>query len=261
MRIPLHQVDAFTETLFGGNPAAVCPLDDPIPEDLQQRIAFENQLSETAFLLPRGDGFDLRWFTPRAEVDLCGHATLAAGHVVFTILQPDRETPVRFETASGPLVVERTDEGYLLDLPSCPGVEREVTEALTDALGVRPRGVRATPRDLYALLADEAEVRSLTPDFRALAALPLDGVGVGAPGETADVVSRFFAPALGIDEDPVTGSAHATWVPWIAELTGRSRLSCRQLSERGGTLGAELVDGRVQLTGQCVHYLSGTIEV
>lgn len=275
MPIPIYQVDAFASALFRGNPAAVCPLAVPLPDALQQSIALENQLSETAFLLAAADGtpavpsYRLRWFTPAAEVSLCGHATLAAGHVVLTELAPGARA-VRFATASGELSVARAGAtgSYALGLPARPGRElspgSDFVERLAAALGVRPRAVRDTGGDLYALLGSEREVRELLPDFRALAALfPLgrDGIGVGAPGDEVDVVSRFFAPALGIDEDPVTGSAHATWVPWFAERTGRARLSCRQLSRRGGELVGALAGDRVILEGRCVTYLRGTIEV
>jgi len=275
VQIPLHQVDAFASALFRGNPAAVCPLPSPIPDALQQAIAFENQLSETAFLLPGEGGtheepvYRLRWFAPAAEVSLCGHATLAAGHVVLAEIAPVARA-VRFATASGPLVVERGAEAgrYRLDLPARPGKElapgHTLFEELAAGLGARPLAVRDTGGDLFALLRSEREVRELAPDFRALAALlPLgrDGVGVGAPGDEVDLVSRFFAPAIGIDEDPVTGSAHATWVPWFAERSGKRRFACRQISRRGGDLAAELAGERVILEGGCVTFLRGTIEV
>lgn len=273
MRLPIYQVDAFASALFRGNPAAVCPLAEPIPDALQQSIALENQLSETAFLLalpestPAAPAYRLRWFTPEAEVSLCGHATLAAGHVVLTELAP-RARSVRFATASGILVVERSAAGSLLELPARPGRElpasSELGERLAAALGLRPRAVRDTGGYLFALLGSEREVREIAPDLRAIAALrPLgrDGVGVGAPGDGVDLVSRFFAPALGVDEDPVTGSAHSTWVPWFAERTGSRRFSCRQLSRRGGELAAELAGDRVRLEGRAITYLRGEIDL
>lgn len=265
MRIPLYQVDAFTSSPFGGNPAAVCPLDTPIPDSLQQSIALENQLSETAFIIPYGNepagaAYGLRWFTPGAEVDLCGHATLAAGHVVLSELAPERES-VRFDTLSGPLEVTRDGDRYRLDLPARPGTPEEPSDALVSALGVTPLGVRNTGRDLYVLVGSEAEVRGLSPDLRTLATLEPEGFGVGAPGDEVDIVSRFFCPGLGIDEDPVTGSAHATWVPWFAERRGGDRFVARQLSARGGELHCGLAGDRVWLDGACVTYLRGTIEV
>ncbi len=264
MQIPIFQVDAFASALFRGNPAAICPLEEPLPDALMQSIALENQLSETAFLLPDEDGYRLRWFTPETEVDLCGHATLAAGHVILSEMAPSRDA-VRFGTMSGTLTVERAGKGYRLDLPARPGVleesDGELLDRLADALGGPPQEVRVTERDIYALLANEAEVRDLTPNFRAITALGKGAVGVAAAGNEVDIVSRFFAPQFGIDEDPVTGSAHATWVPWFAELSGMTRLTCRQLSRRGGDLIAELSGDRVFLEGRCVTYLRGLIEV
>ncbi len=270
MRIPIYQVDAFTDQLFAGNPAAVCPLEEPITAPLMQSIAIENQLSETAFLLRNGNSIQLRWFTPGGEVNLCGHATLAAGHVLLSEIEPAAKR-VEFETASGTLTVERAESGYTLDLPAWPGTEVPVEESWIEALGIgakeaRPRAARRTERDIYLLFDTEAEVRALAPDFRALARIQsgdvlIDGVGVAAPGETVDVVSRFFAPLLGIDEDPVTGSAHSTWVPWFADMTQKTSLTCRQISKRGGKLTAHLVDNRVRLSGSAVTYLRGEIEV
>jgi PhzF family phenazine biosynthesis protein len=263
MQIPLFQVDAFANQLFRGNPAAVCPLEEPISDELQQSIAFENQLSETAFLHREGEGYRLRWFTPEAEVDLCGHATLAAGHVVLTELDVDRER-VHFETMSGVLLVERAGDGYRLELPARPGepvaTEGAEFDRLLAALGARPQEVRSTGRDFYALFSNETEVRELRPDFRAVAAVGKEAIGVGAPGDDVDLVSRYFAPRFGIDEDPVTGSAHATWIPWFAERTGKARLTCRQISRRVGELTGELAGDRVRLEGSCVTYLRGTIE-
>jgi PhzF family phenazine biosynthesis protein len=268
VKIPIYQADAFASELFRGNPAAVCILAEPLPDALQQSIALENQLSETAFLLPGSErggklSYGLRWFTPDAEVDLCGHATLAAGHIALTELAPAHRA-VSFHTKSGPLAVARAADGYELELPARAGKpvdDASVAERLAAALGARPREIRSTGRDLYALLASEAEVRELHPDFRALARVGTEGVGVGAPGERVDIVSRFFAPALGVDEDPATGSAHATWIPWFAARTGRSRFTCRQLSRRGGELTGELAGERVRLAGRCVTFLRGEIEV
>ena len=268
----MFQIDAFADRLFAGNPAAVCLLDAPLPDEVQLQIARENNLSETAFLLRRDDRWQLRWFTPGGEVKLCGHATLASGHAILT--EVDREAAeVSFETISGTLTVTRCAGGYRLDLPAWPGEEVAVEEAWISALGATPRAVRRTERDIYCLLDSEAEVRDLDPDFRALARITIgggagdgageiiDGVGIGAIGDGGDTVTRFFAPYLGIDEDPVTGSAHSTWVPWIAELTGRTEQRCRQLSKRGGVLEATLRDGRVALVGGAVTFLRGTIEL
>jgi len=260
MRIPIFQVDAFTSHLFGGNPAAICPLTEPLPADLMQSIALENQLSETAFLVPSDQGFDLRWFTPVGEINLCGHATIASGHVVMTEFDRGADQ-VLFQTMSGQLSVNRRSNGYRLDLPSWPGDPISIPQELVTYLGARPLEVRRTDRDWYAIFEGEAVIRTLNPDFKGLASLPTDGIGVGAPGDEVDIVSRFFAPALAVAEDPVTGSAHSTWIPWFAERTARTEFQCRQLSARGGELLGTLENGRVQLDGACVTYLWGEIEV
>jgi len=265
MTIPLYQADAFTDRLFAGNPAAVCILEEELPDALLLSIARENNLSETAYLRRGEDTWNLRWFTPGGEVNLCGHATLASGHIILTELETDRDR-VDFSTVSGPLGVSRDGGGYRLDLPSWPGREVPAREEWGVALGIEPRAVRRTDRDIYCLLDSEEEVRAAAPDFRALARIELDGVridgaGIGAIGGDGDTVSRYFAPALGIDEDPVTGSAHSTWVPWLAELTGRREQTCRQLSARGGTMRAELRGERVQLIAGAVTYLRGSIEL
>ena len=262
-RIPMFQADAFTDELFRGNPAAVCFLETELPDDQMLSIAIENQLSETAFLRKTAEGWSLRWFTPGGEVNLCGHATLASGHIVLTELHPT-ESDVTFHSVSGPLRVVKEETGYLLDLPSWPGEPVDVHPAWGAALGATPLAARQTQRDIYVRLESEAAVHNLTPDFRALAQLidqGIDGVGVAARGSEHDVVSRFFAPALDIDEDPVTGSAHSTWVPWFAEELGKTELRCWQASRRGGHLVATLRDDRVELRGGAVTYLRGEIEV
>jgi PhzF family phenazine biosynthesis protein len=260
----LYQVDAFTETLFGGNPAAVCPLDAWLPNALMQAVAAENNLAETAFFVPRGDGdFDLRWFTPVIEADLCGHATLASGFIVMTLLDPDRDT-VRFHTASGPLMVGRDGERFTLDLPGQPPrqLDGSAAAAVADAAGVRPLEVwRATK--IMAVLEDEAAVRATAPNFDKVARLDGDGLIITAPADMdgVDFVSRYFAPHAGIPEDPVTGSAHSTLVPYWAVRLGRSELSARQVSKRGGALRCRLEGERVMLAGSCALYLSGTISL
>jgi len=259
MKLPLYQVDAFTSRRFAGNPAAVCPLPEWLPEATLQAIASENNLSETAFFVGGRGDYAIRWFTPVAEVDLCGHATLASAHVVFTRLAPDLDV-VRFSSASGPLVVRREGELRVLDFPARPPQPREAWPALAQALGTQPLEIWEA-RDCLALVGSEAEVRALRPDFLKLRALGGFAYLVTAPGETADFVSRFFAPALGIDEDPVTGSAHCTLVPFWSKRLGRSRLSALQLSARGGELECEDRGERVAIGGRAVDYLEGTIEV
>lgn len=260
IEIPCYHVDAFTRRRFAGNPAAVCPLRAWLPDRLMQAIAAENALSETAFFVPRADDdFDLRWFTPAVEVDLCGHATLAAGFVLLHLLEPARPR-VRFWTQSGPLTVERSGELLALDLPARPPVPCDIPEGLPAALGVAPRACFAA-RDLLALVGSAAELRALRPDPARIAALPTFGLIVTAPGgppdDDVDFVSRFFAPRQGIDEDPVTGSAHSTLAPFWAARLGRSELRARQVSPRGGELTCALDGDRVHLRGGAVLVKSG----
>jgi PhzF family phenazine biosynthesis protein len=266
--IPLWQVDAFatsTKRPFSGNPAAVCPLDRWLPDDLMQAIAAENNLSETAFFVARPDGdLDLRWFTPRAEVDLCGHATLASAWVVLRELEPSR-TRVVFHTRSGPLTVTRAGEELAMDLPARAARPVETPAALSRALGTQPAATLRA-RDLVAVFARAEEVRALAPDMAAIEALDdVFAVCVTAPGTGADAdvdfVSRFFAPAKGVPEDPVTGSAHATLVPYWAERLGKETLRARQVSARVGELGCVLQGERVVLTGRAVVVLRGTMTV
>ena len=261
MRIPLYQLDAFSDKPFEGNPAAVCPLDAWLDDDVLQKIAAENNLSETAFFVPDGAGFDLRWFTPLAEVDLCGHATLATAWVIFNLLETDRGT-LRFETRSGELVVRRGEDGLLvMDLPARPAVPREAPRALIGGLGAEPVEVLASDRDYLALFDAEDDVRKLKPDFARLRGLDRLGIIASAPGASADFVSRFFAPSVGVPEDPVTGSAHCTLVPyWAARLgRGEAPLEARQISARGGELICRLLGDRVSIAGRAALYLSGEI--
>lgn len=261
--IACFHVDAFTDRRFAGNPAAVCPLLDWLPDGLMQQIAAENALSETAFFVQRSDGdFDLRWFTPEVEVDLCGHATLAAGFVLMRLLDPARSR-ARFWSRSGPLEVARDGDDFTLDLPARPPVSRDMHGALARALGAAPREVLEA-RDLVAVFDDAAEIRALRPDMAAIAALPgVFGVAVTAPGtgDDADVdfVSRYFAPAQGIPEDPVTGSAHCTLAPLWAGRLGKSALRARQVSRRVGELTCALRGERVMLTGRAVLIKAGPL--
>ncbi len=259
MNLPLYQVDAFTEHPFAGNPAAVCPLDTWLTDDLLQQIAAENNLSETAFFVPREDGYHIRWFTPLVEIDLCGHATLASAWVLYRILGYDEAT-IRFHSASGPLTVFREGQWLVLDFPASPPHTCPLPDLLSRGLGREPRAVLRSD-DYLALLADQEEVRALVPDFGLLARLDCRGIIVTAPGTETDFVSRFFAPAVGIDEDPVTGSAHCTLTPFWAERLHRSRLSARQISDRGGELECELRGDRVLIKGKAALYLEGTIRI
>ncbi|HEV2704829.1 MAG TPA: PhzF family phenazine biosynthesis protein [Pyrinomonadaceae bacterium] len=260
MKIPLYVVDAFTRRLFGGNPAAVCPLDEWPRAELMQQLARENNLSETAFFVRSGDShYDLRWFTPTVEMDLCGHATLASAYVIFTRLDASA-TRLTFETRSGALTVTREGELLAMDFPSRPPTPCDAPAELLRGLGARPREVLRS-RDYLVRYGTEAEVRSLNPDFRLLSRLDCIGIIATAEGREADFVSRFFAPAAGVDEDPVTGSAHCTLVPYWSEQLGKTRLRALQVSERGGELLCEQRGERVALSGHAVLYSEGFIHL
>jgi PhzF family phenazine biosynthesis protein len=259
MKLKLYQVDAFASRPFEGNPAAVCPLDEWPDDSLLQAVAEENNLSETAFFARSDRGFDLRWFTPVAEVDLCGHATLASAHVLFHHLNyPDPS--VDFHTRSGRLTVTNKNGELQMDFPIVPSRPCKPPDILAKGLGVAPLHVLEGD-DYLAVYPDESTVRSLSPDFSLLARLGLRGVIVTAPGDTADFVSRFFAPKLGIPEDPVTGSAHCQLTPYWAEKLGKSIFRARQVSRRGGELACELSGKRVLLTGKAVTVLEGVMSV
>ncbi len=262
MRLPIYQVDAFAEKLFGGNPAAVCPLPQWLPDATMQSIAAENNLAETAFFVRDGADYALRWFTPAVEVDLCGHATLAAAHVVFSFLEPQRQS-VGFRTLkAGTLTVGRRGDQLAMDFPSRPAVPVEAPPGLLAALGGKPREVLRA-RDHLLVYDSAAEVTALDPDFAALAKIPeCWGAIATAPGEDGvDFVSRFFAPAQGIAEDPATGSSHCTLVPYWAKRLGKNQLEARQLSRRIGALRCALDGDRVSIAGRAVLYLEGQITV
>lgn len=264
--LPMFQIDAFTDRLFAGNPAAVCPLTEWLPDPVLQAIALENNLSETAFLVRRGEDYELRWFTPAVEVDLCGHATLASAHLILDILEPGR-TRVAFQTRkAGILTVERQDGWLAMDFPARPPHPVPAPAELARALGATPRETLMA-RDLLVVFDTARQVAELTPDFAAIARLDSWAVIVTAPGDRGtgesadgvDFVSRFFAPAKGVPEDPVTGSAHCTLVPFWAGRLGRNDLIARQVSARGGLLRCRLSGDRVTLCGQAVLYLEGRI--
>ena len=257
MRIPLYQVDAFTSRLFAGNPAAVCPLEDWLEDGVLQAIAAENNLSETAFFVPQGDRFHLRWFTPALEVDLCGHATLASAFVILNYLEPAREA-VAFDTRSGELIVRRDGDRLSMDFPARPPVACDVPAGLVEALGASPvRTFRS--RDLMAVFETEEEIRALRPRMDLLAQVDAFAVIVTAPAKETDFVSRFFAPRGGIAEDPVTGSAHCTLVPYWSGRLGKNSLHARQVSARGGELWCEHRGDRVTLQGRAVRFMQGEI--
>jgi predicted PhzF superfamily epimerase YddE/YHI9 len=245
MTIDYFHVDAFADRVFTGNPAGVVPLKRWLPAAMLQSLAMENNHAETAFFVPRGTAFHLRWFTPKVEIDLCGHATLAAAHVLWTHLA-HTEDPIRFETMSGPVSVSRESGRLMLDFPARP-----------------PQAVETPPPELayLAVFRREEELRGLAPNFDKLAALDCFGVIATAPGKSVDFVSRFFAPKAGIAEDPVTGSAHCTLTPYWSKRLGKPRLRAEQLSPRGGRLWCEVDGDRVKIAGHAVTYMRGQIEV
>jgi len=261
MQVRLFQLDSFTKTRFAGNPAAVMLLDTFPADSVMQSIADENNLAETAFLVPDGSDYRLRWFTPKVEVPLCGHATLASAAVVMERLEPGR-SKVTFHTASGPLPVEKTAGGYVMDFPTRPAKAVSSPDGLAAALGATPIEILGNRFNLMVLLQDEATVRSLAPDLDAVAALPYPGVIVTARGaEPYDFVSRYFAPAKGIPEDPVTGGAHTMLVPYWAQQLGKSEFLAYQASRRGGEIRCTLTGDRVLLEGACVFYFDGLAEI
>jgi len=263
MRLPIHQIDAFAERPFQGNPAAVMPLENWLPDGLMQSIAMENQLSETAFFVPLNDGnneFHIRWFTPANEVDLCGHATLASAWLILNELHPERLS-VKFQSQSGPLEVTKDGEWLVMDFPRRPASPvPEYIPALAAALGAEPKEALLS-RDLVVVFETEEQVRLINPDFKALAGLPGFGVLATAKGNKCDFVSRCFFPQDGIPEDPVTGSAHSTLIPYWSEHLNKEYLDAFQLSERGGRLRCRDCQNRVLIGGKAVKILEGIMFV
>ena len=261
MRIPIFHLDAFNTRTFAGNPAAVMLMDKFPDNDLLQRIAAENNLSETAFLVRDGKDYRLRWFTPTTEVPLCGHATLASAAVVMQRLEPSRGVVV-FHSVSGPLTVSRTETGFLMNFPARPCQLVSTPHGLSEALGVDPIEVFSNEFNYLALIESEQELRELTPDMEALARIGRPGVIVTAPAEKHyDFVSRYFAPAKGIPEDPVTGAAHCMLSPYWANRLGKTKFHAFQASRRGGEVTCRLIDDRVELEGDCVFYLEGEVQI
>jgi PhzF family phenazine biosynthesis protein len=259
VQIPIYQVDAFASRVFTGNPAAVCPLESWLPDARLQEIAAENNLSETAFFVRDGEEYQLRWFTPAVEVDLCGHATLAAAFVLYKELGFTRPA-IHFQTKSGELLVRRQDGLLALDFPSRPPDAVSVHPDLIRALGREPERVLAA-RDYVVIYQSEADVRALQPNMELLASVDRFAVIATAPGIDYDFVSRFFAPAKGVPEDPVTGSAHCTLIPYWANRLGKRRLHAYQASARGGELWCEDCEGRVHIAGRAFLFLRGTISI
>ena len=260
MRVPYFQIDAFTTRVFGGNPAGICLLEAWVADELLQQVAAENNLSETAFVVPRGEEFEIRWFTPEIEIDLCGHATLGSAFVLFREYGFAGDT-VRFHSKSGALAATRAGEVITLDFPAWSCAPCTAPAALVNGLGWMPREVYRNAEDLLAVLASEADVLALQPDPTQLAAVETRGIIVTAPGDDCDFVSRFFAPRLGLIEDPVTGSAHSTLIPYWSEKLGKTRLIARQLSRRRGELFCEARGARVGIGGHAVLYSRAQIEL
>jgi PhzF family phenazine biosynthesis protein len=264
MRIPLFHLDAFTNQPFGGNPAAVCPLQEWLDDGLLLKVAAENNLSETAFFVQRDAHYDLRWFTPRCEVSLCGHATLASAYVLLTLLRPALNE-VRFETrVSGLLTVCRDGDLFSMDFPAMFGTTCTTPpDALIHGLGPRtlPSHVLEGNETYVAVFESQAAIQHLRPDFARLEELHPFAVSVTAPGDATDFVSRYFAPGYGIPEDPVTGSAHCILAPYWAERLGKTHLYARQISERGGELWCEVAGSRVMIQGNAVLTLQGTLQI
>jgi len=257
----IFQVDAFTTRRFAGNPAAVMPMECFLEDSVLQAVAAENNLAETAFLVPEGSDYRLRWFTPTTEVPLCGHATLASAAVVMERLEPGRRRVV-FHSVSGLLTVTRVDPGYVMDFPARPSEPVAAPPGLAEALGALPREVFANAFNYLALLESGEVLRALAPDMAALAGLDRSGVIVTAPGDGVhDFVSRYFAPAKGIPEDPVTGGAHCMLAPYWAQRLGKTEFRAFQASRRGGEILCRLVRDRVELEGSCVFYLEGEVEI
>ncbi len=259
MKLKIYQVDAFARRVFEGNPAAVCPLDAWLPDDVMQSIAAENNLSETAFFVTEEDRFVIRWFTPATEVDLCGHATLASAYVLFECAGYEEPT-IRFSSRSGELAVRRDGDLLVLDFPAQPPERCTIPQELVAAFGAEPVECLRSA-DLIVVYEDEAFVRSVTPDIEKLNALDCRGIIITSASDEYDFVARFFGPRVGIDEDPVTGSAYTQLVPYWAGKTGKAAFHAKQVSERGGELQCELDGDRVLIGGRAVKFLEGDIEI
>jgi len=262
MNLTFYQVDAFTTQVFAGNPAAVCPLDEWLSSEMMQKIAFENNLSETAFFVKEDGIYEIRWFTPTVEIDLCGHATLASAFVIFNFLGETDSVINLHSHRSGNLSVEKQDDRLILDFPAHPPVECELPAGVAEAVGATPaKSWEAQGNMLMLRFESEDDIKSLQPDMSALSRLDFDEVIVTAKGTNADFVSRLFAPRIGIPEDPVTGATHCSLIPYWARQLGREKLYARQLSARGGELFCELVGERVKIGGNATLYLKGKIYV
>ncbi len=260
MKLPIFQADAFASGLFKGNPAAVVPLNEWLPALTMQQIAAENNLSETAFFIPEGDHFHIRWFTPKSEVSLCGHATLATSHILFNELNFQDEM-ISFNSQSGMLVVRKTEDKLQLDFPADFVQPADINPAFSEALGIQATQIFKGRTDFLLLFESEDKIRNMKPNFHLLKQTDARGIIVTAKGTNVDFVSRFFAPCEGINEDPVTGSAHTTLVPFWSLKLNKTKLTALQLSERGGQLWCTMAGNRVLIAGNAVTYLRGEIEI
>ncbi len=260
MKLKIFQVDAFTEKLFGGNPAAVVPLEAWLSDDLLKKIAAENNLAETAFYVPKGDGFELRWFTPVVEVPLCGHATLATAHVMYNHLEYNKPQ-INFHSKSGMLAVRKNGELLTLDFPVDELNKIEIPKTISDSITVTPSEVYRGRNMLLVILNSQKEIEELDPNIDLVAQSHSHGVVFSAKGNEVDFVSRCFFPNSGIDEDPVTGSAHCISTPYWSAKIGKTKLTAKQLSCRVGNLICELIGDRVEISGKAITYLVGEIEV
>jgi PhzF family phenazine biosynthesis protein len=261
MKLNIYQVDAFAENVFEGNPAAVVPLNDWLSEELMQKIALENNLSETAFIVKDEEEYQIRWFTPEYEIDLCGHATLASAYIIKNFLEP-HIAEINFTTQkAGPLRATAQEGMYTLDFPSRMPHQTSVPDQLLKSLGVSTAVEILRSRDYFIVLPNEEAVKNVEPDYTIMKELDTIGVIVTAKGQTADVVSRCFYPGAGIPEDPVTGSAHCNIVPYWSDKLNKTKLFCRQLSPRCGNLWCELNGDRVLMSGKCILYMQGEIDI
>lgn len=260
MKIKYYQIDAFiTEKPFSGNPAGVCILDEWLPDEILQSIAFENNLAETAFVIPKTDHYDLRWFTPTIEMDLCGHATLAPAYLIMNVLEP-KLNEVKFISNSGELIAKKDESRIEINFPSRPPIKSSPMKGLVESIGLEPISVFKS-RDYLFLYDNEEQIKSINPDMMKLSQIDCFAVIVTAKGEKCDFVSRFFAPSAGVPEDPVTGSAHSTLIPFWAERLSKNSLYARQISQRGGELFCKHQNNRALMAGKCKIYFEGNISI